>query len=277
MTARQQVAPTLRQLQQWMASLILHPQRLEAETPEAVVALPTRGTVNERLRVYSRGYPARVQEALRETFPALAHVIGSRALSSLTERYVRATRLRSYSLNDVGAALPGFIGHDPLATEFPFLPDLAQLEWRVAQAFHAWEQPPMDPQRLAKWGLREWSQATLRFQASVGLVSSAWPIRDLWRSRHTPVEEIDVDLCDRPDRVLVRRTGFDVSCESVPADEASVLTALLAGQRLGEITELLALQGSDPGLVSTWFARWMAAGMIVSCEQPPASPADQGG
>lgn len=260
--------PTLREAQQWMASLIAHPERVDNEPPDGLIAQPPRGDRHERLGVYINGYPARVQEAMEECFPAVTHVIGHRATHELVvARYVPALTRHSYNLNDVGAELPGFLHSDTLSGQFPFLPDLARLEWAVRCAFHAHDLAPLvDLGPLATWTEEEWQRAVLQFQPSVALLCSPWPIRDLWQARETPIEEIDIDLRDRPDRVLVRRAGFGVQCESVSADEARALGALLAGRTLVQVSELHATSGGDAAFVSAWFARWMQQGLIIGCD-----------
>jgi len=261
--------PTLRAAQQWMASLIVHPERLERGTPEWVIAAPPQGHCRERLEVYINGYPARVQEAIEESFPAVTHVIGHRATHELVERYVHSLARHSYNVNDVGAELPDLLRSDTLAEQFPFLPDLAQLEWAITRAFHAHDQPPLDLQRLANWTDEQWQHAVLRFQPSVAVVCSPWPIRELWEARDTPIEAIDIDLRDRPDQVLAYRVGYGVRCESIRRDQALVLGALLTGHALGEV---IGANGGDPTSVSVWFARWVQAGLITDCTSSRREP-----
>ena len=197
------------------------------------------------------------------------------ALARLTERYIRATVLRSYNLNDAGSGLPPFLRNDPLTERLPFLPDLAELEWHIARAFHAHEHPPLDPTPLSTWTMAEWERAVLRFQPSVALVSSAWPIRSIWECRETPVEQIDLEMTDRPERVLIYRNGLQVCCESVDAHEATVLAALLAGRSLGDTARSIEGAGDGGSLPAAAFARWMRAGIIVRCCL--ARPARAGG
>jgi hypothetical protein len=255
-----------------MASLILHPERLERGTPDGVLAAPPHGTRRERLEVYINGYPARVQEAIEESYPAVTHVIGHRATHELVSRYVPALTQYSYNLNDVGAEVPRFLCHDMLAERFPFLGDLARLEWAVARAFHAEGRPALDPQPLATWTEEQWQHAVMQFQPSVAVVCSPWPISELWEARETPIEAIDIDLRDQPDQVLVYRVGYGVRCESISRDEALVLGALLSGHALGEVSELLGANGGDPASVSAWFARWMQNGLIAACTSNRREP-----
>jgi len=133
--------PLLHVVQQHLAALILSGTQ-DSSTPEssaldALIAGPPRGSVGERLHIYAGGYPARLEEALHESFPAVAHVLGDGAFHGLVRRYIAAVPLRSYNLNDVGAELPRFLEADELTKDLPFLPDLARLEGHVARAFHA--------------------------------------------------------------------------------------------------------------------------------------------
>jgi putative DNA-binding protein len=252
-----------------MAGLIVDGAQLNAlarePAPASWLTIPASDAGVERLRVYAGGYPVRVQEALAETYPAVAHLVGDGAFAGLVRRFAAVVPLHSYNLNDAGLELPQFLRTDRLTTDLSFLPDLANLEWRVARAFHAYEQAPLDPAALAGWGLDDWQHAVVRFQPSVAVVTSDWPIRELWECRETPLETIDIDLRGRADRVLVRRAGYAVACESLDEQEGNVLSALLAGETLGTALAVLAERENGAADVSSWFARWMALHMITSC------------
>ncbi len=265
-------APTLREVQRWMAALIWDGKCLEALAQDhhevgALIVAPSRGSTLERLRVYANGYPARVQQSLAQSYPAVAHVIGDAAFRNLVDRFVQAIPQCSYNLDDAGAELPPFLQHDTLRARLPFLPDLARLEWQVVRAFHAADHPQLDPTPLSTWRQDDWERAVLRFQPWVGLVVSDWPLREIWECREAPLEEIDIDLRDCSDRVLVRRSGYAVVCESVDEAEASALGALLEGQTLGDVLATRAVGGDDPVQVSAWFKRWTTLRLITGCER----------
>ena len=188
---------------------------------------------------------------------------GAGAFAALVHRFADAVPLYSYSLSDAGEQLPDFLRSDPLTSGLPFLPDLARLEWHVARAFHATDDAAFDPSSVAHWSLEDWEHAVLRFQPWVALVESEWPVREIWECSETPIEEIDVDLQDRRDRVLVRRAGFAVISESLDAAQAHALRLLLDGQSLGNAVAALTDREHDPASVSTWFARWASLQMIA--------------
>jgi hypothetical protein len=165
----------------------------------------------------------------------------------------------------VGSALPDFAAGDPLARDLPFLPDLARLEWAVHACFHARLADPFDATACSRWSPQDWLRARVDFQPGTALLRSAWPLRALRECRRVAREEVDVDLVDRPESVLVHRAGLDVVTRAVDGAEAEALERLLAGERLGRVTDDLAERGADAGAVSALFAGWARSGLVADC------------
>jgi hypothetical protein len=255
--------PSLRAAQEWLAAQILSH---DSSPPacEGLLATPASGAIADRLGVHRGGYPARVEASVADTYPAVVHLVGAGALHGLVHRYARSLRRHSYNLNDVGADLPPFLERDSLTERLSFLPDLAALEWRIARAFHAFESAPFAARSLASWTIDDFESARLRFQPSVAVVRSRWPIVCLWKARETPIDQIDIDLRDRPENALVHRSGLDVSCRPIEADEADCLELLLAGETVGAAAARMADRVSA-GAIGEWFARWSTAGLVTAC------------
>lgn len=246
--------PSLRELQRWMKSKILPPERADAAVPEVDLNPQAGDPGTERLSVYSGGYLARMEEGLEESYPAVRRVAGRRGFHALAHDYAAGHPSRDYNLSLVGKDLPVFLEGYSLTKELPFLPDLARLEWAVAEAFHAFDQPPLDPAHLSAIPPEEWERIRLVFQPSLRMVSSAWPILDIWEARDKPVSEVKINLVGRPQRVRVCRQAFQVHCELLDELQEAALRALLSGKSLGEL----------PELVPDWFSRWAASGLVVA-------------
>lgn len=258
--------PSLRDVQRWMRSRISphDASGTPMQTPGGLLR-PQRGTPgNERLAVYAEGYRVRMREALLEMYPAVAHVLGDQAFGGLAQGYATRHPSRDYNLSMVGRHLPEFLATAPSAESLPFLADLAALEWLVCQAFHAFEQPPVAPDAFASLAPERADRLTLCFQPSVGLVASRWPILDVWESRRTPHGQINIDLADRPQRVLVARAGLQVRCELLDAPQYALLEGLRSGRTLGEACAALApLPGVEALPIAAWFTRWVHEGLIT--------------
>ena len=266
----------LREAQRWLGAIILEPGRLDDDAFAAEVAdvllCSSPEAVTARLRAYTGGYPARIGEALAEEYPALKHVVGASAFDALATRYLPHVPDGIYNLNDVGVPLAEFLAGDALTRDFPFAPDLARLERAVHAAFHARERPPLDPASLAGWTMEDWGSAVLDFQPSVALVSSAWPVNDVWDARDTPVEDIDIALEGRPQQILVHRSGYNVVCDALDAEEANAFEQMQGGATLGVAIETIAERGGDPEAVTRWFASWTARGLITGVRKVAGAP-----
>jgi hypothetical protein len=257
-----EATPTLAEIQSWLSARILNTASASAARIDGGITPARDADTRERLAVYVDGYPARLEEALVEAFPAVAHVIGATETCALVRRFAAAARLRSYNLNDAGADLPRLLRTDPITERLPFLPDLAELEWRVLRAFHAAGAEPFDPAPMAGWDSDAWSRAVLQFQPWVAVVSSDWPIHHIWELRETPVDEIDLALDGKPAHVLVRRQQFSVVCEPIEACESQALHLLLAGLPLGIVMETLSARGTAAEAIGEWFQHWVVIGLV---------------
>lgn len=190
---------------------------------------PPEGTIEERWHVYAHGFVARVADALEGEYPAVRRVLGEGAFASLVARYLRACPPRSFDLAHAGDRLADFLVADPLATDLPFLPDLARLERRIAEAFVAEDAEPLSWNALQARAAEEVSETPLFLQPEACVVRSAWPLHAIWATRHAADDAVSVPLDAGDDRVLVFRRDLAVRCERVDADEARLVETAAAG------------------------------------------------
>jgi len=259
--------PSLADLQRSLAARIVDGQGPDLDD---LICVPSEADPAARVAVYVQGYPARIREALSETFPAVANILGDRSFSALAARYAKSLPADLRSLNLVGAALPTHLESDRASDDLPFLPALAELEWAVDRCFHAELLAAFEPSVCSGWSLEDWGRAKIGFQPGLALVCAPWPLRELRETCGCERSEIDVNLVDRHDRVLVYRRDFEVVVESVGAAEAEAIESLQNRELLGDVTAKLAGSGAEPGSVVGFFGRWVSLGLVVSCEISPS-------
>ncbi len=254
---------SLVEVQRLMKSAIQPNGGEEAATRLGPFLNPQRGVPGkDRISTYSSGYLARIAEALEEIYEAVKFVLGKEAFMEMAEDYASHHPSRDYNLSFAGRHLPEYLLHSRFVEKLPFLPDLAELEWRVSQSFHAFEAPPFDSSSLAGSSAEEWESLRFSFQPSVSVLSSPWPVLEIWNARKHPVKELNVDLINRPQDVLVFRKGAEVQCELLTAQQTRLLQGLLAGRALGEICEALADTAEEAIPLSDWFGGWVANGLF---------------
>lgn len=262
------MSPSLAELQRAVAAHVLTG---EGPGVDDWIRAPAGVDAAARLAVHTHGYPARVTESLREAFPATANILGEGSFAALAARYLAHIPSELRNLNHIGAALPAFLRRDGLPDDLPFLPDLAELEWAVAVCFHAKLASAFDASVCSGWRMEDWERARIEFQPGLALVRSPWPLRELRETRHSERSQIDVDLVDRPDRVLVRRRGFEVVLESIGEVEAEAIERLCAGELLGDTIARLAGAGVGAQTLFELFGRWVSVGLIAACQAPSSA------
>jgi len=261
--------PSLHELQQWMKAKILSDPSTGLPEEQSFLNAQRDTPGLERLTIYAGGYLERTREALADVYEAVEHVLGPRRFTELARAYASRYASHDYNLSLRGRHLPEFLAQHTPSRDLPFLPDLARLEWLICLAFHAFDEPPsfgpaQDGARVTGLSLDEWDRAHFAFQPSVGCVASAWPIRDVWEARARPVADVNIDLVNRPQRVLVFRRDTHVVCELLDEGPHRVLEALLSGRTLGDVCRELAEEAREPSPeISAWFSHWVQNGLVI--------------
>ncbi|MBI4431859.1 MAG: DUF692 family protein [Candidatus Omnitrophica bacterium] len=214
----------------------------------------------ERIQVYSNGYIARIHESLCESYEAVRHYAGKEAFMDLAEKYAARFPSENYNLSKAGLFFSNFLESLPeVVQNQPFLPDLARLEWGIAQAFHAFDQPRDKASFSALTGADP-ALLGMRFQPSVRVLRAWWPVLDLWRGRKEDRPRSSVEKAATT--VLIFRKGTEVFCEMLDQAQGELLESLLSGAALGQACEKLLLSHEEELPVDQWFAQWVASGII---------------
>ena len=260
--------PTLREFQQWMRARIRagHGPGAPVDAAPPVIIRGGASGVERVADVYGGGYLTRTREALAEVYETVRTILGPRQFAELAAAYAARYPSHEYNLSFVGRHLAEWLDQSPLREQLPFLPDLARLEWLVCQAFHAFDEPPADAARFARLSVEARERLRFRFQPSMGLVSSPWPIRDLWAARHQPRRVFNaIELINRPHHVVVRRRGVDVLCDVVDREPFALLQQLAGEQPLGAACAALAAR-VEPQAITQWFSQWAEQGLICGAD-----------
>jgi len=262
-------APSLESVEYWMRDQIFpsmsFPPRICHPRESGDDFLNTQGgeAGEMRLSVYREGYFARTHEALSEVYEAVRKILGAEEFWNLAESYAFHYSSPNYNLNIKGAELPEFLQHSDYNKRFPFLFDLARLERATTESFHAFLRSAFDPASLAGMDAEDWENLRIKFQPSVRLIESGWPIIDYWQARKN--EEIKIGSKKAPQYIFVfRSANSQVNCELLDQKQYIVLENLLSGRTLGDSLETLLHDDVDVP-VDAWFSRWLQSGLITEC------------
>lgn len=123
--------------------------------------------IQEAVEVYSAGYPARLFEALGETYETVWKVLGDEDFQALCLAFIKRHPSRSRNLSDYGENFSEFIAcHLPQEVSRELLADLARFEWAFKECFHS----PYEPSAKIP-DLRNTEPESLRFSVMKGLTA----------------------------------------------------------------------------------------------------------
>ncbi|MCX8072458.1 MAG: DNA-binding domain-containing protein [Candidatus Binatia bacterium] len=217
-----------------------------------------------RLDIYANMYFFRIRDAVADDFPTLRATIGAERFHNLMTDYLLEHPSRSFTLRDVGRALPAFLRQHSLLHEWPWLADLAELEWAVVEAFDAADRPPAGEAELARVPAEVWGQCTLLWHPSLRVLACGYPVHLPWQRWQNDEEPGEVSAAQTWLRIWRRDERVFVT--AVSQEEAHILKEQ---ESLGALAERLAAQWGEEAVaqrLATWLAEWVQAGIVCGLE-----------
>jgi len=203
----------------------------------------------DRLDVYANMYFYRLRDCLAEDYPKAAAVTGGARFHNLVTDYLLAHPSSFWTLRNVGGALAEFVAAHPISEEFPFLADLARLEWARIEVFDEEDAAAMTRERLTAMGAHKVQERKLRLVPAVRLLELSHNVAPAWLAIEEGGEETpdpgatSAAVCKAAawaarapakiepparteSRIRVWRQDFRVYHRSVGADEMACLKAM---------------------------------------------------
>lgn len=195
-----------------------------------------------RYDVYRNNVATSLGEALSTGFPAVAKLLGEANFKTLAAMYLRAEPPTSPRMMFYGSGFGDFLdGFEPLA-KYPYLGDVARLEYAMRESYHARDATPLPAAALA---VEPDALMEMRFgiAPSVRVVRSRYPVVSIWAYNMADGEKPKGVAED----ALVTRAEFDPKPHPLPPGGAEFVTALSKGETFGEAYEagLAVAEGFD--------------------------------
>ena len=228
----------------------------------AFVAAVTGGgklTAAQAVDVYRGGYPARLTEALGETFEACWRVLGDEAFFAAARDFIARTPSFTHNLADYGEGFPEFLESRPDAEHAPFLGDLARYEWAFKEIFHAKPHAGLDPAVLAA---KARPDSVLRFGLATRFLALRHRVHGIWkrdRADETPLAPADWEGAEN--LILYKQDGNAVFVRELTGPEHAALTGLAEGRPLEDA--LAAAEGLDADGARDLFAFIAESGLVA--------------
>ena len=221
----------------------------------------------ERVAIYRNTFLGVVVNAMRLTYPVVERLVGPEFFEGATRLFLQENPPRSACLNDYGGGFDAFLARLPEAAHLSYLPDVARLEWAVAQAAVAEDAPMLDPAALMQFPAETLGDLRLVPHPSLQLVNLASPADAIWHAITDGNEAAlsHIKIGGPPFTLLLHRGANGIVFRRLNETERAVTVALSQGRTLGT-----ALGAAPEDEAMPLLAEHLAAGRFTRVEPQSA-------
>ena len=232
----------------------------QARLPSLVLEPSARG-----LAAYRANGHALAERALAAAYPVVAAMVGPDCLNALARTLWHGHPNQHGDVACWGGELPALLEREAQLADYPYLADVARVEWALHRAAGA-PDADADPASFALLTQQDPGALTLRLAPGTAVIRSAWPVASLVNAHlcgEPTLSEAADRLRDREaEQALVWRRALRPAVRPCRAGEAVLVDALL--HRQGLVPALDAALATDPGFdFSAWLAQAVGDGLVL--------------
>jgi hypothetical protein len=208
-------------------------------------------------------YWIRLHAALREDYPHVAAILDSERFSTLARAFLARFPSVHPSVRWLGARFADFLAESRETAPWPFLPDLARLEWARLAVFDAPDAPVLRLEDVRAIAATDWPTVAFRPIPALRVLRSPWPVHELWAAEDGPAR--DVRAAETHLRIW-RRDAAVYQAPMAPC-ERRALESLMRGESFAATCAALEALVGDPGRAAREAAqlvlRWVEDGILA--------------
>jgi hypothetical protein len=192
------------------------------------------GVPADRLALYRGNLTATWDKVLGAAFPVVRALVGAEFFTPLARAYGKAHPSANADLNHFGDTFATFLASFEHVADFPYLPDMARLEWLLHRAHYAADAAPLDAGELAALSPDAFESAHFALHPASFLFASSWAVVPLWQA-HQPEGAAGFPAQMASDSfAAIVRPDWKVELVPLSASSHAALDALASGASMGD-------------------------------------------
>lgn len=191
----------------------------------------------ERFDIHRNNVMSTWLDALRSGFPVTRQLLGDEYFDAVAQLYVQQSPPTSPVLVEYGQTLAHFLAHFEPLSAFPYIADVAELEWRRRLAFHARDEAVLTLTQMRGLAVEQWLFKHIQWHSSLQLLLSAFPLQRLWRNQ-TLHEDLPAADAWTGENVLIWRPHYEVKQQAISNEQTQLLLSIQDGHTLAKAIEM---------------------------------------
>lgn len=216
-----------------------------------------------RFNVYRNNRMVSLIDSLRSSYPAIHKLVGEEFFKASACAYIETQPPTQPVMAEYGNGFGQFMLALPGTDRFPYLADVAELEWQYLQSFHAADATVLDVAALSAVAPESIMYVSMQCHPALHVIASQWPVGSIWSScldrnsqsaetqsaetQSTDTQSRDTKTRDmqsgasidmrQAETLVITRPGLQVQVNSVDSTAAIFLRAIQAGEMLAVAAE----------------------------------------
>ena len=226
--------------------------------PETFIQGSARLSPQQQFAAYRGSVVGNLSNVLADIFPSVNRCLGENFFEAMGLRYIDRHPSTSPSLDNYGQAFPTFCDNFTPLKEYPYIGDLARIDWAWHQAFHALDEQVLSLTAIQGLEPEQYLALSLQPSESLHIIDSSYPIFRIWQltsgsQGHSEHSVTSLNFEEGAECALVWRIGYDVGVASISKIERRFLRLVENRETLGTIFAILLSEYSQTQ-VMTCFA-----------------------
>jgi uncharacterized protein (UPF0276 family) len=215
----------------------------------------------QRFALYRGNLTATWEKTLANAYPVLVLLVGQEFFAALARAYGRQHPSDNGDLNLFGRHFSSFLAGFVHVADYPYLPEMARLEWALHCAHRAADATGIEGAELAALSIEA---SPLALHPACQLLQFEWPTLALWRAHQSAdADQPFPQMVRTPGRALVVRALWRPDVLELTDAGHAALSALAQGQSLGAALD--AAFDIDEGFdVAAHLQQWLAHAVLVA-------------
>jgi len=225
----------------------------QKDTPHELPIVSKPGfKARELLEIYRESSQQGVINGLKSIYSVCLVIIGWQLFEEVAEKYIAQEPSFSPNMNDYGDKFPIFLRNCRQIKKWPYLSEMAELEWMCHQVSRApLLMPELDFNLLAQ-GLENDSDISFELLPSVTTLCTSYPLYQLWQINQPAFigSKRFIFSGKKREHLIIFRNNTDLALYNVGADLWAVVNQMENGKKLKDITEDLYHNGIELDLAA---------------------------
>ena len=184
-----------------------------------------------RIALYRGNLTATWDKVLAAAFPVIGQLVGQEFFSALARAYGKAHPSDNPDLHHFGATFAHFLAGFEHVGDYPYLPDMARLEWLLHRAYYAPDAAVLTSDDLA--GMSPSAFESAHFVLNGALFASPLAIVPLWQA-HQCENAVFPQHMEAPSYAAISRPRWNSELTPLGAPAFAALCAIETGATMGE-------------------------------------------